>query len=87
MALSSLSDIDRVIQAIDADGVYIWQQASKGAAAEEFAQRGFPLETKVGLDFCKCQIFDDPVGCLYRCSLCALLKWKTAHFNDSGKNV
>ena len=62
MAFTRLSNIDGVVQIIDTDGAYIQHHALKGAVAQEFGQRGCPLDTVVGLDFCKCHVFDDPVG-------------------------
>ena len=61
MTFSSSQIVERMIQKIDTENIFIQQEASKSATVEKFARRQFSFDIDIELDFCKLHIYDDIV--------------------------
>lgn len=59
-SITSLSAAD-VRRLFSEDAVLFIEDAVVGERVKEMQQRGFPIESADGLDFCKLNVFDDPV--------------------------
>ena len=62
MASATLPTVQYLLQNINADGLFILKDATKGSEAEQFAGKNFPITTVDGLEFCKVHTFGDPVS-------------------------
>lgn len=59
-SITSLSVAD-VRRLFSEDAVLFIEDAVVGERVKEMQQRGFPIESADGLDFCKLNVFDDTV--------------------------
>lgn len=47
---------------VENSGFFFLPDTDIGLRAEQFKQKGFPLATEAGLEFCKINILDNAVG-------------------------
>ena len=62
MASASSYSLQQLQNEVENSGFFFQLDKDIGLRAEQFKQKGFPLATEAGLEFCKINILDNTVG-------------------------